>query len=190
MAKFYKDSQDRDCTYIKIASNPMDKEAQFELAKLNGYDVKWIPIGGERVRAMLIPVDDVAKEADPQAVHDSIFQADDRDQKKAKTIAAFETVSIEDAMEKAGDSSDEVTSAATGMKPEGDKYDDAEDEILKFMKEKFPDRYEQIKLQLAGFSRSDVSKMLNKGSSTTYKLGVHLTDGLYGILDSLWYLDI
>lgn len=44
----------------------MDKEAQFELAKLNGYDVKWIPIGGERVRAMLIPMDDVAKEAVPQ----------------------------------------------------------------------------------------------------------------------------
>ena len=100
MARLIKDSKDRDCTYIRIPEDEECKKALYKYAELNGLDVSTVPIGYERVRVVLVPAS--------QEIHDTIFRADDREQ-KARTSDKDRLTSMEEAMEKAGDASCEMS---------------------------------------------------------------------------------
>lgn len=133
------------------------------------------------MRAVLVPAS--------QEVHDTIFRADDREQ-KCVTRDAERLTSIEAGREKGGDGSDEVRKAATGMWSEDEKYNKAREVILEYIEAHHPDKYEQFSLQLEGYSRSKVAEMTGKNTSTLYKMGARMARELEDILYSLDYLEI
>lgn len=77
-----------------------------------------------------------------------------------------------------------------GMMPDSWKFEMAKKIILDMVKEKHPERYDDMALRLEEYTRSEVADALDMNKSTVYKLGVDLTKDLYGMLDSLWFLDI
>lgn len=181
MARLITDSKGRGCTYIRIPEDKECKKALYKYADLNGLDVSTVPIGYERVRVVLVP--------STQAVHDTIFKADDREQKRVKADAERLT-SIEDAKEKAGDASYEISEIAVGIISETEKYDAARELILEHIKKHHPERYDQFILQFEGYSRRQAAVKLGMASSTAYKIGVKMTKELKDILESLEYLEI
>lgn len=185
MAQYYKDSKERDCFYVELTEFPVIREEQYKFAEYHDYDISSVLVGHKWIRAMLIPVEDMSGTKDPQAVHDEIFRSDDREQKKVKTIKKYVQSSLEQAYEDAGDTAEEFNTRPTGLMPESDKYEIGSEAILKFVRENFPERYDQLKLQLEGDSRIEAARTLNISTSTAYKLGEDLKKGLYEILDNL-----
>ncbi|MCR5487423.1 MAG: hypothetical protein K6F35_07805 [Lachnospiraceae bacterium] len=182
MSRFYKDSKGRDCTYAEIGKDKVTKEADYEYAEIHGLDIDWILVGNRRMKVMLIP--------SVQEVHDTMFQADDREQKQEKAERDHTDGSIEEIREKAGEGGHMFDHMTTGMKPETDKYEEAAVEILKRLAEEHPERREQIRLQLEEYSRSEAARALGISGSTAYKYGNGLTEFLHGIIDDLICLQI
>ena len=181
MARRITDSKGRRCTYIRLPKNSRDRKVLYDLAEKEGYDIATVPIGYERVRAVLVPAS--------QEVHDTIFRADDREQKQ-ETRDMNRLTSMEQAMENAGDASYEISETAVGDMSESEKYDAARELILEHIKKHHPERYDQFFLQFEGYTRSKAAEKLGIATSTAYKMGRALTKELESILESLEYLDI
>lgn len=75
-----------------------------------------------------------------------------------------------------------------GMLPEADVYEMAVKAILRMVKQKHPQRHDDIKLRLEEYNRKEVGEMLNKPSSSVYKLGIQLTRDILDVIEDLWFL--
>lgn len=75
-----------------------------------------------------------------------------------------------------------------GFAPDSEKYDKVRDDVLALIAEKYPDKLEQYKMQFEEISRSEASKILDKNTSTLYKMPKEMKKDLLDILDGLAWL--
>ena len=103
----------------------------------------------------------------------------------------FTTQSLNDIVEMRDGDEEEIPDALKmGMQREADRYLAARKEVLDMIAKKYPDKLPEFTLRLAEWNRNEIAERLDKNPSGLYKLGKGITNDLWNLLDSLWYLSV